>query len=150
MIQRKPRSNAFFIEIIIVILFFSLSMAVILQLFVAAHKKSALSSERSQSMVQVQTLAEEFGALGTGEDPLGFLEVPVSSEGDTYTASLYFDDQWRSVEENPAYVLRVTARAEAREAGVMLCAELTAERPHAGQETETLYSLQTQKYAPGA
>ena len=76
-------------------------MAVILQLFCGCPQK-----ERPQQRAQP---VDGFKGSDAGrgvrrarhrEDPLGFLEVPVSSEGILYTASLaYFDDQWRSVEE---------------------------------------------------
>jgi len=60
MMKKASKPNALLIELVIVLLFFSLSTAVILQLFVAAHDKSMKSGVGTEAMMISEDLAERF------------------------------------------------------------------------------------------
>lgn len=57
---RKP--NAMLIELVIVILFFSISAGIILQLFVAAHDRSMQSDTDTAALLLSEDMAERFAA----------------------------------------------------------------------------------------
>lgn len=95
---KERRANLFFIELIIALLFFSLSAVIILRVFASADNKqrNAALTERSiicaQSLAEVYsaegdisvTCAEVLGAIGSGSDfTLSFNEnmVPVAEDG---------------------------------------------------------------------
>ncbi len=63
--MKKSGSMAFLLELILVILFFSLSTAVTLRLFVAAHGKEQESSRISDALERAQDTAEQFRVKGT-------------------------------------------------------------------------------------
>lgn len=63
--MKKSGSMAFLLELILVILFFSLSTAVTLRLFVAAHDKERDSSRLSDALEYAQDTAERFRVKGT-------------------------------------------------------------------------------------
>ena len=60
MISRRSKPNAILIELVIVLLFFSLSAAVILQLFMAAHEKSVRGDVNSEALMMAEDLADRF------------------------------------------------------------------------------------------
>lgn len=67
----KRRSiNLFFTELIIALLFFSISGAVILQVFAVADKKARLSAEKENAMICAQSMAEVYSEHGNVENTL--------------------------------------------------------------------------------
>lgn len=56
MYRRKP--NAMLIELVIVILFFSISAGIILQLFVAANDRSVQSATDTAALLEAENMAE--------------------------------------------------------------------------------------------
>ncbi len=58
--KKAGRPNAMLIELIIVLLFFSLSAAIILQVFVATHNKSVRSKVDSAALMMAEDLADRF------------------------------------------------------------------------------------------
>lgn len=65
--RRRP-INLFFTELIIALLFFSISGAVILQVFAAADKRSRLSAEKESAMICAQSIAEVYSELGSAAE----------------------------------------------------------------------------------
>lgn len=59
-VNKRTKPNALLIELVIVLLFFSLSASVILQLFVATHDKSLRSRVDSAAMAMAEDLADRF------------------------------------------------------------------------------------------
>ena len=145
--QKKARPNSFFIEIIIVLLFFSLSAAVILQVFVSAHQKSTLSNEQNLSMVKAQELTEEFKAYSEPGRLLGFLadtEIASDSTGAS-SAEILLGKDWKP-SSSPKYILHITVTPEQKAAGTLLHSEVSVVR--AEQKQDVLYQLETNKYVP--
>lgn len=64
--MKKNGSAVFLMELILVILFFSLSTVVTLRLFVTAHQQEEQSTLRSDALELAENTAELFRAYGTG------------------------------------------------------------------------------------
>ena len=62
MAKTSGKTNSFLLEMILMILFFSVSAAVILQLFASSHNIQKQSSSKNEALLYAQTLAEEFKA----------------------------------------------------------------------------------------
>lgn len=58
--NKTSKPNSMLIELVIVLLFFSLSAAVILQLFFAAHNASVRASVDSSALMMAEDVAERF------------------------------------------------------------------------------------------
>jgi hypothetical protein len=89
--MKKSGSAIFLMEFIVVILFFSLSVTVILQLFMAAHDKVEQSAEISAALLHAQNTAEQIKAIGFDE----FTEsgwTQVSAPDGTWCFRNVFDD----------------------------------------------------------
>ena len=137
--ERRGKTNAFFIEIILVILFFALSMGVVIQVFMAAHSRSVLSGDISAALVKAQDTAEQFRALADPEQPLSFLE----STSDK--ATLTFDSSWQEADgEKAAFTLQADAAEEKTGAGILLSCVITVTRA----DGVTLSRLIASRYVP--
>ncbi len=133
--NKAGKPNSLLIELVIVLLFFSLSAVVILQLFVAAHDKSVDSAVGTEATLMAEDIAERFRAGG--------LEPGVFLAGDGWT------------EAAGAY----TRQAEASGHAVRLTADVAREVTPAGSLdtiTLTVYdddsvvvSLPVVRYSPG-
>lgn len=76
----KP-ANLFFIELIIILLFFSFSSAVILQIFAAADHRQEISDVTEGSVICAQSLAEAFSEKGNLDDTVRLvLDTSVQGE----------------------------------------------------------------------
>ena len=83
--KRKP--NAMLIELVIVILFFSISAGIILQLFVAAHDRSRQSAMDNEMTLVAEDIAERF-AVSTLASEAFFLGDGWTGNTDAYSRTL--------------------------------------------------------------
>lgn len=67
--KRRP-VNLFFTELIIALLFFSISGAVILKLFAAADKRTRENAQKERAIICAQSIAEAYSELGDTESVL--------------------------------------------------------------------------------
>lgn len=67
--KRRP-VNLFFTELIIALLFFSISGAVILNVFAAADRRSRSNAEKENAMICAQSIAETYSETGTADKAL--------------------------------------------------------------------------------
>ena len=67
--KRRP-INLFFTELIIALLFFSISGAVILNVFVTADKRSRSNAEKENAMICAQSIAETYSETGNADEAL--------------------------------------------------------------------------------
>lgn len=139
--ERKGKTNAFFIEMILVILFFALSMAVVIQVFTAAHSRTVLSGDTSVALVKAQDVAEQFRALAEPEQPLCFL-------GNTSNqVAITFDSGWQKADgESTAYTLQALVTSKDTGAGTLLCCVITVTRA----DGVILSELTASRYMPAA
>lgn len=106
--KRKP--NAMLIELVIVILFFSLSAGIILQLFVAAHDRTTSSTVDTAALLIAEDFAERFAASDLPAD-VYLAEAGFVLEEDLYT---------RQTESNGrTLTINATSETTATEAGLL-------------------------------
>lgn len=107
--KRKP--NAMLIELVIVILFFSISAGIILQLFVAAHDRSRQSAMDNEMTLVAEDIAERF-AVSTLDADAFFLSGGWAGEADAYTRTL-------TLESGREVQLSVTGAQQETQAGTL-------------------------------
>lgn len=152
--KRTSRVNTFLIEIILVILFFAVSSAVVIQLFAAGHRRSADSEWTNVAMIKVQSVAEQIKGLPelTDRSLQGVTycgEMQIS--GEKAEKSVLFSDNWQEADADTASgYLRIQIQISQEEAGQMLTATLIAGRLAGEREEDPLYKLTTETYFPGA
>ncbi|MCL1963764.1 MAG: hypothetical protein FWF69_01715 [Firmicutes bacterium] len=83
MMKKVSRPNTLLLELVIVLLFFSLSACVILQLFVAAHDKSVRSVVGSWALMEAEDIAEKFAASQADKDTF-FAQADWRPRGEGY------------------------------------------------------------------
>ncbi len=109
----KP-ANLFFIELLIVLVFFGFSSAVILQLFASADNRQRNSDLTEKTLICAQSVAEAFSVSGSLSDTVKL----VFGEDNSYTgnAVLTLDDDMKAVDSG-AIILELTERNDSNEAG---------------------------------
>jgi Tfp pilus assembly protein PilE len=135
------RQRSFFIELILVILFFSISAMVVLQIFLKSHEISGQSAAKTGAVFAAESAIERVRASDSGDFSL-FQQLP-DADG---SLTLGYDGDWRPVTENPVYLLTVTCAKSSREVGSMVT--ITAKA--ASAEGEEILTLTGQKYCPAA
>lgn len=126
--ERRYRTNMLLVELMIVILFFALSVSVPVRMLFAARRLSDTAGAETRALSAAQNVAD---ALTVAEDQCAWLsENGFLQQGDRYLA------------ETEAYTLTVTLRESAENgAGALKEALVTAE--HAG---EMLFTLDCTRY----
>lgn len=98
--------NTFFIEIIIVILFFSISSAVILNFFVSAYNEAQNSYDINNAVIRAQNAAESFQS-----NPDVFFDEHSYYEMNQkdYVTEYYFgfDNDFNKTNDEPVYIMSV-------------------------------------------
>lgn len=97
----QRRSNIFLLEVIIAILFFSISSAVCIQLFAQAHIKSENAASLNQAVLAASSAAEALEACGGDAESLSELFPESRIEGDTL--HVYYDADWNCCPSSDAY-----------------------------------------------
>lgn len=139
--EMRP-ANLFFVELIIVLLFFSLSAAIILQVFVAADSKQKLGELTERSIVSAQTIAECYSVTGDiGET----VELAFGTKADTTDGvyTLLLDSELAVSPEGEVTLSLSEISREISEAGAFT--RLSIEFTRGEQE---LYSLICSAYSP--
>ena len=72
-IKNKSKVNLFLIELIIVILVFAVSSAIIVNLFLSAHKITQQSEDISISLMKIESILEEYKSLNNSMDATKYL-----------------------------------------------------------------------------
>lgn len=88
--KRRP-VNLFFTELIIALLFFSISGAVILKVFAAADKKTRENAQKERAIICAQSIAEVYSELGNAEAALKTVfseSVKLEEAGDGFSIQL--------------------------------------------------------------
>ncbi|MEF9920277.1 MAG: hypothetical protein RR945_07545 [Erysipelotrichaceae bacterium] len=88
--ERSSPSIAYLVEIIIVILFFAISSAICVQVFVASHKLSEDAQIRNQTLMKAQTVIEE-----------------VRSEQKIEISSYHYNRDWKKIKDKGTYILSI-------------------------------------------
>lgn len=88
--KRRP-VNLFFTELIIALLFFSISGAVILKVFAAADKRTRENAQKERAIICAQSIAEVYSELGNAEAALKTVfsdSVKLEDAGDGFSIKL--------------------------------------------------------------
>ncbi len=107
--MKRSRTSILLIEIMIAILFLSISIAVCVQLFVAAHLKGEESNDRNTAVFQAQTIADTFNALDGNINELAAI-FEFQEESDDYTAYYNTDGEFTSTTEK--YYVVITPKED--------------------------------------
>ena len=138
--------NSFFIEIIIVILFFSISAAVTLQLFVAANNRAQQSSDLSVAVIKAQDIAEQIKGLSSLDELTETLKgAKHTSSGGTEHFLFNYDKQWNQTQSTPQYKIDIALTKSAVESGVLVHADILVSRCKPSGESQ-VFTLNTAKY----
>ncbi len=90
------KSGTFLIEMLIVILFFSLVSALCIRLFAQAKLTTIQGNELARATAECQTAAECFKAVGSDEELFAQM-MGLQKTDDGYIA--YYDEGWEKTEE---------------------------------------------------
>lgn len=143
------RINSFFLEMILVIFFFSISVTITTQLFVSAAARADQSKGLSEAVFQAQSLAEQVRGLSSADELPGMLRTAVSmgESGGADRYRLTYDKTWNRTEKDPAYVIDVSLVKTASTGGTLVTADIEVSRYQSGKETR-LVILNPAKYLP--
>ncbi|MEG2770399.1 MAG: hypothetical protein RR902_06225 [Oscillospiraceae bacterium] len=140
--KHTSKSSLFLMELIIAILFFSVSSAICVQLFVTAHLKSESSVNLNLAVLQAETVAEQYKA-GKGE--IFALTKAVNAkktQGGTYICYYDTDGNFDS-KEFCDFEIRIEENKEKELNGIEICVYKINEA-----EKKPIYSLMVNCYKP--
>lgn len=136
--MRNSRASLFLMELMISILFFSLSSAVCIQLFVKAHTINADTEDKSNATLIAQDISELFHHTKGDKEQL--LSYYTKYESTTNEVLLYFSENGSScAKEGARYI--ATLSFEQNRAYRILTMEITCM-----EKEEILYSSTLKKY----
>lgn len=136
--MKSSKSSLFLLELIIAILFFSISAAACIQLFAKAHAVDIRTGEQNQTIIWSQNLAElwrhsngdiKFIETQIREDyffPEGSVFYNISTDADSAVASLtfQFDKNWFFTTGTPDYRIVLESTSKPDDSS-MLCASIS-------------------------
>ena len=140
--KRRP-INLFFTELIISLLFFSVSGAVILNVFASADRRSRVNAEKENAMICAQSIAETYSETGNADEALKivFSQSPEFDESsNVFTMSL---DRYCRPAADGKIVLSAKETREQTDSGVLSDLEIS----FSSGEKE-LFSLVCSAYRP--
>lgn len=105
----KSKSRLFLIEMVVIILFFSIAAAVCTNMFAQAKAVSAQSTELTMALMEAQEAAETFKSAGG--DPMAVGEkLGAQEDGESLVA--YFNEAWERTDGQSAYSMKMDFSAE--------------------------------------
>ncbi len=119
-------SNLFFIELMLVLLFFSISAAVILQLFVAADARQKQSDRVEQAVICAQSVAEAFSVSGDLCDAIGvaFEGADIAGTDDLYQYDIALGNDFKP-DADGNIILKLAESETSTQAGVLSRLEMS-------------------------
>lgn len=105
--KRFSSINTFFVEMIIVILFFSICSAVTVNFFADANKKAQKSSEINKAVILAQNTVEEFKS-NTDIFKINKLYKTYSETDKFHLFEFWYDKDFNKTEDDsPTYIMKV-------------------------------------------
>lgn len=129
--RTEGRSSTLLTELLIVVMFFLLSMTVLVQVFAAARRESTKAEQTAVAVAEAQNVADR---LYRTDDPETGLRELGFKPG---------DDGWQR--ESDLFILQVTSHIEGEGAGALRVQQVTA----LSQEGETLVTLPCSRWIGG-
>lgn len=150
MLKMKQKSSAkhissFFIEIILVVFFFSIACAIIVQIFGKAYINNNKADKINSAITKGQNLSEVFSSKGEIEDSFYYVFGDINSldhTNDSYTAT--FNKKWQSAKTDIYYSVIVTPSTEKSSLGIIIIAKIEIYN-----KNELLFSTTSSKYLSG-
>lgn len=143
------RRSPALVELILVILFFSLSAVILVQVFVKAKDMSEMSRAKTQSMILAQDLIEQWKADPTDPEELfseqkGWIKEPFEEESEDYLISADSGMQFAQEGEEGCKI-QVKISEELWTAGTLYWIQVTIVR---NRDHKLITELETAKYIP--
>lgn len=127
--KEGSRANALLVELLLVIFFFMISAAILVQVYADAKLKSKTAHATNFSMLEAQNVAED---LYSAEDPDAVLaEYGFTADGEGWTV------------EKDGYQLKVTLKLEETDAGTLRTYSISGI-----EGDKTLITLPSTRYIP--
>lgn len=143
--MKHSKSSLVLMELIIVILFFSLASTVCIQLFAKSHLLSSRTVNENHAVIHAQNLAECFLATEGDVAQIKTLFETHVSDTPENTVLLLFDGNWKECSENDAcYSACLVTNPEAEG---LLSAEITISAYPSGSE-DSIYTLTVLHHIP--
>lgn len=136
--------NSFFVEIILVILFFSLACAILVQVFGKAYSNHNEANYINSATIKGQSISETFASNGSVEKTISKFfgnDFPVDSSDNTFI--LNFDSEWKNTNKNIFYIIKITPSTESSSAGNLNIAKIEIYN-----KDKLIFSTQASKYIP--
>ena len=127
--KEGSRANALLVELLLVIFFFMISSAILVQVFADAKLKSRTAHATNASMLEAQNIAED---LYAAEDPDAVLNAYGFAEKDG-----------AMILEKDGYFLKVTIREQETESGVLKTYDVSGV-----EGDKTLLTLPSTRFIP--
>jgi len=128
--MKRYQGNILLIELLIVILFFSLSQVVMVRVFASAHEKSHDSVQLRHALMACQDVAEQ---LSVSEEPDALLlQLDFNGEDGNYFRC-----------DEHGFDLYVQCQREETPAGTLLCSTITAQK-----DSKEILSVPVSLYVP--
>ncbi|MBO4899688.1 MAG: hypothetical protein J5509_05315 [Lachnospiraceae bacterium] len=150
--KTNSKTSLFLMELIIVILFFSIASVVCVQLFVNAYSTNESTKRTTQGTVIVQGLAEQFLGCSGDLNAVSLLYDTDETYPETDTAKgimvIGYDSDWleTSADKAPAYLANITVTDENGNAlpedawstgGTMMVAQIEVRDASSGEQITT-------------
>lgn len=143
--MKHSKSALALMELIIVILFFSLAGTVCIQLFVKSHLLSNRTVNENHAVIHAQNLAECFLATEGDIDRINSLftaHLPDTSDG---TVTLLFDKDWQECDpDNARYSASLVINPEAED---LISADITISS-YSSVSSDAIYTLKVTHHIP--
>ena len=126
-LKSRSKSSLFLMELIIVIMFFSLSAAICMQIFAQAKTKTDYSRNVTNAAFAAESIADMYKAKdGDLKAIAEKLDVDKKTEN---SLEIYYDNDWNTVSKNNAkFVIRVTETEEPSIAKAFIEVETTKDK----------------------
>lgn len=139
--RESSKSGLFLMELIILILFFSIAGAICVRLFVSAHTRAADSANLNKAVLAAQSAVEAY--KGSGQPGETFQELLGAKADADGVYQVYYDEAWQAAEtEAPAFVMviRISEESGVGQADVSIVQQGRLENP--------IYTLTAKKLLP--
>lgn len=148
MIKKRAAANTFLIELIIVILFFSLCIATTLQLFVIAHQKSELNKNTNIALIKVQSTAESLNSLNN-QNNMDFLVENMRKTSTSGEYEIWYDSKWNIEMTTPTFKQLIEIDEDTMSNGLMLTIKVKALDVSKADSEKVLCEITAKKYFQG-
>lgn len=135
------KTSAFFVEMLVVILFFAFSSAIISKIFITAHKQSEISVNHSRATDIATQVAESIKATSNVEDGLSLIFQSIQKEGGANGGNVYivkFDSDWNESDNESKFTANISDLTD----GNLIIARIEIKDDSGGE----VFAVTTSKY----